>query len=57
MIDVEGISSGSEISDCSLRQCCDQEPEELQYIYISSGEESVMEEENLIESGVYDYIM
>ena len=56
-IEVIGINSGSETSNCSPRQLCDQESEEPQYIYISSGEESTMEEENPIESGVYDYIM
>ena len=51
-IDVEGKNSDSETSDCSPRQLCDPEPEEPQYIIISSGEESIVEEENLIEQGV-----
>ena len=51
-IDVEGNSSDSETSDSSPRQLCDPETEEPQYIIISSGEESIMEEENLIKQGV-----
>ena len=45
--DVERNSSDSEIS----KQPRVQEPEEPQYIYISSGEESIMEEKNICEQG------
>ena len=47
--DVERNSSDSEISSCSPRQL--QDPEEPQYIYISSGEESIVEEENIHQQG------
>ena len=48
-IDVERNNSNLEISGCSPRLL--QEPEEPQYIYISSGEESVEEEVNIHQQG------
>ena len=53
MIDLVGASSHSELSVRLLR---DQKPEEPQCIYISSWEESVVEEENPIGQGVYSKI-
>ena len=47
-IDVERNSSDSETSSCSPEQpSVVHEPEEPQYIYISSGEESITEEEDI----------
>ena len=51
-IDVERSSSDSETSSCSPEQpSVVHEPEEPQYIYISSGEESVTEEESTHQQG------
>ena len=52
-IDVERKSSDSETSSCSPEQpSVDHEPEEPQYIYISSGEESITEEGNIHQQGM-----
>ena len=48
---VERNSSDSENSNCSPKQPCVQVPEEPDYIYISSGEESIAEEENIHQQG------
>jgi hypothetical protein len=51
-IDVERNNSDSEISSCSPKQpSVFHEPEEPQYIYISSGEESITEEKNIRQQG------
>jgi hypothetical protein len=54
-IDVERNNSDSETSSCSPKQpSVVHEPEEPQYIYISSGEESITEEENTHQQGMYN---
>ena len=52
-IDVERNDSDSETSSCSPEQpSVVREPEEPQYIYISSGEESITEEEDIHQQGM-----
>ena len=52
-VDSERNSSDSETSSCSPEQpSVVHEPEEPQYIYISSGEDSITEEESTHEQGM-----
>ena len=52
-IDVERNDSDSETSSCSPEQpSVVNESEEPQYIYISSGEESITEEEDIHQQGM-----
>ena len=52
-IDVERNDSDSETSSCSPEQpSVVHEPEQPQYIYISSGEESITEEGNIHQQGM-----